>query len=68
MTTAASTRQRPTAPRPTQPVTPALTAIVRNRDGTTVEIAESAAWMSHTAFMAYVWRCLAAGYRVELYR
>jgi len=45
-----------------------LTAIVRTRDGATAEIAESAAYDTHAGFMAYVMRCVGAGYRVELVR
>jgi len=46
----------------------ALTATVRNRDGATVEIVESAAYDAHPDFLGYVWRAIAAGYRVELSR
>ncbi|HXH79544.1 hypothetical protein [Nocardioides sp.] len=45
-----------------------LTATVRNRDGATVEIVESAAYDARGDFIGYVWRCIAAGYRVELRR
>ena len=47
---------------------PAITAIVRTLDGDTIEITESAAHDAHEEFMAYVCRCVAAGYRVEVCR
>ena len=59
MTPTTSTYQSATTP---------LTAIVRNRDGATVEIVESAAYDAHSDFLGYVWRAIAAGYRVELSR
>ena len=47
---------------------PAMSAIVRTLDGDTVEITESAAHDAHEEFMAYVCRCVASGYRVEVCR
>jgi len=56
-------------PRADDPATfPAMSAIVRTLDGDTVEITESAAHTAHAEFMAYVCRCVATGYRVEVSR
>ena len=47
---------------------PAMSAIVRDIAGDTVEIVESAVYDAHAEFVSYVCRCVAAGYRVEVCR
>jgi len=47
---------------------PAMSAIVRTPNGTTVEITESAAYTAHAEFISYVCRCVTTGYRVEVCR
>ena len=69
MSTTTTPRRRSTAQSAYRAVTsPTITAIVRNQDGDSVEITESAAYDTHTDFMTYAMRCVAAGYRVEIYR
>jgi len=54
---------------PDDPTTvPAMSAIVRDIAGDTVEITESAVYTAHAEFVSYVMRCVASGYRVEVCR